>query len=203
MNYKIEVKTKEQFADVRGEKSLSEIKGIGIMGISQVKYSAIYLIEADFDISQAEMIARELLTDTVSETFTIETEPRRGELCSPAKDCEAFPLRGGAPFHSSLTNEKGGGFPKAARAKPSIETIKQGGGGFPKLPPSIEILHKKGASDPSSESIIRAIKDLKLSAQVKTADKYYLYGHISPKDLETIAVKLFANTLIQDYKIEY
>ena len=199
MNYKIEVKTKEQFADVRGEKSLSEIKGIGISGISQVKYSAIYLIEADFDISQAEMIARELLTDTVSETFTL----------------KHFPSVEGS--FSSVSDENGGGFPKAALTKPSNETIKQEGGGFPKAaraqfalkplssqnPPSIEILHKKGASDPSSESIIRAIKDLKLSAQVKTADKYYLYGHISPKDLETIAVKLFANTLIQDYKIEY
>ena len=192
MNYKIEVKTKEQFADVRGEKSLSEIKGIGILGISQVKYSAIYLIEADFDISQAEMIARELLTDTVSETFTIKCEAAVGarSVCSAPKanaDCEAAVVVGARSVCSA---------PKANTdcEAPLMET---------QNPPSIEILHKKGASDPSSESIIRAIKDLKLSAQVKTADKYYLYGHISPKDLETIAVKLFANTLIQDYKIEY
>jgi phosphoribosylformylglycinamidine (FGAM) synthase PurS component len=174
MKYRIEVKTKDEFRDTRGEKSLSEIKEIGISGIRQVKYSAIYLIEAQepLDKNQAEKIAGELLADAVSEEFFVQT---------PAADAVGADGNPPAPTQIRAVG--------ANSVRPQT--------------PSIEVWHKKGAADPSAESIIKAIRDLKTQSSVKTAHKYYLHGQVSQKDLEKIAVKLFANTLIQDYKIEY
>jgi phosphoribosylformylglycinamidine synthase len=68
----------------------------------------------------------------------------------------------------------------------------------------IEVLYKKGVTDTVSESVIKAIKDLGITKQVKvkTGHKYYLHGNISKTVLDKIAVKLLANTLIQEYKIK-
>ncbi|MDR1474641.1 MAG: phosphoribosylformylglycinamidine synthase subunit PurS [Endomicrobium sp.] len=68
----------------------------------------------------------------------------------------------------------------------------------------IEVLYKKGVTDTVSESVIKAIKDLGITKEVrvKTGHKYYLHGNISKTVLDKIAVKLLANTLVQEYKIK-
>ncbi|MCL2390370.1 MAG: phosphoribosylformylglycinamidine synthase subunit PurS [Endomicrobia bacterium] len=68
----------------------------------------------------------------------------------------------------------------------------------------IEVWYKKGVTDTVSESVAKAVKDLgiKEEIKVKTGHKYYLYGNLSQKILNTIATKLLANTLIQEYKIK-
>lgn len=66
----------------------------------------------------------------------------------------------------------------------------------------IEVWFKKGVTDTVAESVVKAVKDLGIMKEisVKTGHKYYLYGGISGAQLDKIAVKLLANTLIQEYK---
>lgn len=66
----------------------------------------------------------------------------------------------------------------------------------------IEVWFKKGVTDIVAESVVKAVKDLGIMKEisVKTGHKYYLYGGISGAQLDKIAVKLLANTLIQEYK---
>ncbi|MDR1087074.1 MAG: phosphoribosylformylglycinamidine synthase subunit PurS [Endomicrobium sp.] len=68
----------------------------------------------------------------------------------------------------------------------------------------IEVLYKKGVTDTVSESVIKAIKDLGITKEVKVkaGHKYYLHGNISKTALDKIAIKLLANTLVQEYKIK-
>ncbi|MDR0398928.1 MAG: phosphoribosylformylglycinamidine synthase subunit PurS [Endomicrobium sp.] len=70
--------------------------------------------------------------------------------------------------------------------------------------PIIEVLYKKGVTDTVSESVAKAIKDLGITkdVKVKTGHKYYLHGNVSQDVLNKIAVKLLANTLVQEYKIK-
>jgi phosphoribosylformylglycinamidine synthase len=70
--------------------------------------------------------------------------------------------------------------------------------------PVIEVFYKKGVTDTVSESVAKAIKDLGITkdVKVKTGHKYYLYGNASQGILNKIAVKLLANTLVQEYKIK-
>ncbi|MDR1122748.1 MAG: phosphoribosylformylglycinamidine synthase subunit PurS [Endomicrobium sp.] len=68
----------------------------------------------------------------------------------------------------------------------------------------IEVLYKKCVTDTVSESLVKAIKDLGITkdVKVKTGHKYYLHGNVSRDILNKIAIKLLANTLIQEYKVK-
>jgi phosphoribosylformylglycinamidine synthase len=70
--------------------------------------------------------------------------------------------------------------------------------------PVIEVFYKKGVTDTVSESVAKAIKDLGITkdVKVKTGHKYYLHGNAPQDVLNKIAVKLLANTLVQEYKIK-
>jgi len=64
---------------------------------------------------------------------------------------------------------------------------------------TIEIAHNIGVMDPVEESTIKGIKDLGFDKvrSVRTAQKYFLYGTPSKKDLKTITGKVLSNKLIQ------
>ncbi|MDR3281833.1 MAG: phosphoribosylformylglycinamidine synthase subunit PurS [Endomicrobium sp.] len=68
---------------------------------------------------------------------------------------------------------------------------------------TIKIWYKKNVTDPVSESILKAIKDLGIVKEfkVKRVGKYYLYGKISRITLHNITAKLLVNTLIQEYMV--
>ncbi|MDR3071018.1 MAG: phosphoribosylformylglycinamidine synthase subunit PurS [Endomicrobium sp.] len=68
----------------------------------------------------------------------------------------------------------------------------------------IEIWYKKGVTDTVAESIVKAVKDLGITkdVKVKAGHKYCLYGTISRAILDTIVTKLLANTLVQEYEIK-
>ncbi|MDR3195888.1 MAG: phosphoribosylformylglycinamidine synthase subunit PurS [Endomicrobium sp.] len=68
----------------------------------------------------------------------------------------------------------------------------------------IEVLYKKGVTDTVAESVVKAIKDLGVTKEVKvkTGRKYYIYGNCSRVVLDKIAGKLLANALVQEYKIK-
>jgi phosphoribosylformylglycinamidine synthase len=68
----------------------------------------------------------------------------------------------------------------------------------------IEVLYKRGVTDTVSESIKKAIKDLGIAKEVKVkaGHNYYIHGNVSRNALDKIAVKLLANTLVQEYKVK-
>lgn len=68
--YEIEIMTKKSFANVRGEDLFSEIKGLGIKGITGSEYSALYKIEG-INSSEAKKIASELLSDKITESYVV------------------------------------------------------------------------------------------------------------------------------------
>lgn len=71
MIFEIEIKTKDGFVDPQGQHTVSDIAGIGIKDISSVKYVAVYRIEGDITDKQATVIAKELLSDKITENFEI------------------------------------------------------------------------------------------------------------------------------------
>jgi phosphoribosylformylglycinamidine (FGAM) synthase PurS component len=83
-----------------------------------------------------------------------------------------------------------------------------GGVDFSSLPADssaslIEVFYKKGVTDTTAESVVKAVKDLGIKTEIKAAagHKYYVYGRLSGNVLNNIATKLLANTLIQEYNI--
>jgi len=71
MIFEIEIKTKEGFVDPQGLHTVSDIAGIGIKDISSVKYVAVYRVEGDITDKQATIIAKELLSDKITEDFEV------------------------------------------------------------------------------------------------------------------------------------
>ncbi|MDR0977707.1 MAG: phosphoribosylformylglycinamidine synthase subunit PurS [Endomicrobium sp.] len=151
--FEIEIFTKEGFKDSRGEHVLSDILGIGIEGVAKVNYASLYIIDGAVTQDEAQAIASELLSDKITESYTID---------SKSPHCGTF---------NSFV---------------------------------IEVFYKKGVTDTVAESVVKAVKDLGIVEEVKvrTGHKYYIYGNVSHDVLDKIAVKLLANTLVQEYKIK-
>lgn len=73
MIYEIEIKTKKGFVDPQGAHTVSDIASIGIKDVSDVKYVAVYRLDGDITLKQANFIAEELLSDKITEDFTIKS----------------------------------------------------------------------------------------------------------------------------------
>jgi phosphoribosylformylglycinamidine synthase len=71
MIYQVEVSFKKQFRDKHGEHVRHEIAGLGVKGITAVKYSPVYLIEGELSRQEAERISSRLLIDPVTEQYAI------------------------------------------------------------------------------------------------------------------------------------
>jgi phosphoribosylformylglycinamidine synthase len=160
--FEIEIFMKRDFRDLHGEHILSEICELAIKGITKVKYSTLYLIDGDINFSQAKMLAVELLSDKITQSY--------------------------AARHYTSLNSKDVNLQESPTS-PSISVI--------------EVWYKLGVTDTVSESVIKAVKDLGFNKNIKvrTARKYYLYGATKQIVLNSIATKLLANTLVQEYKI--
>jgi len=71
MIFEIEIKTKKGFVDPQGLHTVSDIAGIGIKDISSVDYIAVYRISGNITKKQSEIIAKELLSDKITEDYII------------------------------------------------------------------------------------------------------------------------------------
>ena len=71
MIYKIEISLKKQFRDKHGEHVKHEISELGIKGVSDVKYSPVYLVEGELTRQEAERISSRLLIDPITEEYVI------------------------------------------------------------------------------------------------------------------------------------
>ena len=71
MIFEIEIKTKKGFVDPQGLHTVSDISGIGIKDITDVSYVAVYRISGNITNKQADTIAKELLSDKITEDYTV------------------------------------------------------------------------------------------------------------------------------------
>jgi phosphoribosylformylglycinamidine (FGAM) synthase PurS component len=68
----------------------------------------------------------------------------------------------------------------------------------------IEVWFKKGVTDAVADTVITGIRDLGFQPEhitVHTGAKYIVYGKLQMKEAESIATKLLANSIVQDYFI--
>src|SRR3989338_6119961 len=66
----------------------------------------------------------------------------------------------------------------------------------------VEITRKPGVMDPAEQSVIKALCDIGIKVEgLKTAQKYLINGKISRDSIHTIAMKVLANTKIEDIYI--
>ncbi len=69
--WRVEVFSRPGVPDVQGNNVLEDIRELGITSIEVVQSARVFLIEADFDQSFAERVAKELLADPVCEEYHI------------------------------------------------------------------------------------------------------------------------------------
>ncbi|MFH1368528.1 MAG: phosphoribosylformylglycinamidine synthase subunit PurS [Elusimicrobiota bacterium] len=83
MIYQIEAVNKKGHPDQHGKHILQDIRESGIKGVNKVAYSQVYQIEGHLNLREVDLIARELLIDSVTQTYS---------LCNPMN-----------PRHSGVT----------------------------------------------------------------------------------------------------
>jgi phosphoribosylformylglycinamidine synthase len=69
--FAIEIFTKNSFKDSRGLRILADINLIGIKNVKKVNYCSLYIIEGNLLLSEAKMITSCLLSDNITESYTI------------------------------------------------------------------------------------------------------------------------------------
>ncbi|MBU2608745.1 MAG: phosphoribosylformylglycinamidine synthase subunit PurL, partial [Chloroflexi bacterium] len=78
----------------------------------------------------------------------------------------------------------------------SAPGAQEGPGGQPYI---IEVSHNPGVTDPVESTVMKAIKDLGVTAVngVKTARRYLIHGQLDEAELDTICSRLLVNPIIQ------
>ncbi|WP_413853274.1 phosphoribosylformylglycinamidine synthase subunit PurS [Candidatus Ruminimicrobium bovinum] len=71
MIYEIAIRTKKGFSNSHNVSLLNDIKIMGIDGVENVEYFPVYRIISDIDDKKVSVIANELLTDRITEEFSI------------------------------------------------------------------------------------------------------------------------------------
>ncbi|MBP7216572.1 MAG: phosphoribosylformylglycinamidine synthase subunit PurL [Candidatus Omnitrophica bacterium] len=75
--YKIEVQDKAGIFDAVGEGIKKDILDLGISSVRQVSFVQVYMLEGDLSRDEITKICRELLTDPISQEFTLNTQYSR------------------------------------------------------------------------------------------------------------------------------
>ncbi len=78
-HFRFEIFNKENVTDVSGKAAHHDIVELGIDTVKDVKFTRVFLIDGNFDDAAAERVARELLTDSVSEEYFIGKKDRSVE----------------------------------------------------------------------------------------------------------------------------
>ena len=113
MLHRIETFTKPNFTDVHGHEIKNEIRQLGVHTIDLVQSIRVTLIDANLQSDQLHRIARELLTDPVSEDYLIGQAAAPPGIAkttifevhlnpSPAGTGRTLPRRARLPLRSSL-----------------------------------------------------------------------------------------------------
>ncbi|MDR3256134.1 MAG: phosphoribosylformylglycinamidine synthase subunit PurS [Endomicrobium sp.] len=88
--FKIEILTKKGFKNSHGKHVLSDITGIGIRNVIKVEYSPLYIIDGDINFVEAKMIASELLSDKIIETYTVNNHSEHDSKSTATFNCALF-----------------------------------------------------------------------------------------------------------------
>ena len=143
-----------------------------------------YLIQADWDRSQAERVALELLTDRVVERAVV----------APVGDEELNRLpESGDAGDDAETRRRGDA---EVPASPRLRVPASSG---PSSPSSllVHVLPKPGVMDPVALSVLSAIEDFGLKAEVvRTLKKYWIRG-IAADRIAALSAKVLANDAIE------
>jgi phosphoribosylformylglycinamidine synthase len=71
MIFQIEVISKEGFSDPHGKRVLEDITNMGIKKILDIKYCPIYTFHGETNLLEINMIAKSLLVDPVTQTYSL------------------------------------------------------------------------------------------------------------------------------------
>ena len=71
MIYQIETFPKKGFSETHGKHILQDVKDSGIKGVRKISYSALFQLEGHMNLREIDRIARELLTDPITQTYSL------------------------------------------------------------------------------------------------------------------------------------
>ncbi len=80
MIHRIEIRSAGNFGDPHAQGVLAQARELGVSGLQAVAFARLFFLQADLSDEQVQRIARELLADPVTETFTVGTAPATGAL---------------------------------------------------------------------------------------------------------------------------
>ena len=172
MVHRVEIRPRESFGDPQGQAVLHQIRELGIESVAGVRAVRLFFLLGDLSAQDAQRVAQELLIDPVIETYTL----------------------GGTGFQPVVGGT--GSQPVQPTAEPEhrLETC---------VTEVIEVHLKPGVMDPVAASTEKAIADMGLSvASVRTARRYELAGTLDERQRDTVARKLLANPVIEDFYFE-
>jgi len=180
VRWRVEVKNKPGITDLtvearpfhqqgRNEGIKKDIEDLGVSGVDSVEAVQVYIIEGNIRSLQIKNIARDLLSDPVTQEYAFRN--------NPLTDVEAPSSRGSSGEGRFIRGKKSGN-----------------AGQF-----LVEVAYNAGVMDPVEESVRKGILDLGIKgvASVRTAKKYIIKGRISESNLKTISEKLLYNKVIQ------
>ncbi len=79
MSWKIEVFNLPEIPDPLAAGLMDGIKDLGVGGVEDVEVSKVYLMEGDISHSEVEAISKELLTDPITQRYSLEDRPFKGD----------------------------------------------------------------------------------------------------------------------------
>ncbi len=162
--------------DLLGRPISTAAAELGLAAELEVAAARGYLIQADWDLGQAQRVALELLTDSIVETAIV------------------------APVGDESLNQR----PKLVDAGADAETRRHGDAEIPASSSSsspspllVHVLPKPGVMDPVAQSVMSAIEDFGLKAEVvRTLKKFWICG-LAPDRIATLSAKVLANDAIE------
>jgi len=170
--------------DLLGRTIASAAAELGLAADLKVLAARCYLIQADWDRPQAERVALELLTDRVVERAVVASVGDEALVRAP----EAV---------SEREREKGRKGERERRREECVEPHSSPLLPFSLSPLLIHVLPKPGVMDPVAQSVMSAITDFGLKAEVgRTLKKYWIEGLPSER-IAALSGKVLANDAIE------
>ncbi len=88
MHWRIEVTTKPELVDARGQGIEADIKDLGITSVGKVRVVRVYLLTAPLTEEEIDRICKELLADPVTEVYSVNRPPSGAE--GPLRSVQVF-----------------------------------------------------------------------------------------------------------------
>jgi phosphoribosylformylglycinamidine (FGAM) synthase PurS component len=118
--YQVEIFSRPDLPNLKGETVKKDIEELGIKGIKKVKLVNLYQLEGDLELKEVKFLAERLLTDLVIENYRVN---RKGESLFPDSD---FSVK--VWYKKGVTDAVGESAQKAAKDMgiEKVEKVKKG-----------------------------------------------------------------------------